>query len=348
LSNIEGDLRSGSAEILSKNDSTLVKFCNASKEHYLRRLEFLNNYSKKNSIAPNIQKMAESEIYCSYIHNLIAPLLRGKLGIDSYPKEYADLIRTSKFNNPDLYFKTSQYQLLAYDFCRIKNTGSIVAPSFSKEQLISGYQWIKKNDEEKIRNHQITVQLHQYINQYNTYSKYIDSLYKDFKKYSPSQSYIAFLDSDIVVNKNKEIPVYTINQAMSTEMKDSVNHKKNVQSLLSKKPVLIICWASWCKPCIAQIPYESKLEKIYGDKIDFIYLSFDKSESQWRSKSNELKINKNNYLLLNNFKSDMASYYKINSIPRFMVYDKKGKLMESNTFRPSDKEFKTILDGLIN
>ncbi|WP_158797567.1 TlpA disulfide reductase family protein [Pedobacter sp. L105] len=345
LSNLEGDLRLGSSERLSKTDSTLSPFCHAVKERYVRRLNFVNDYFKEYLIPVNIQKMVLSEIYCSYLLNLTIPLNSVKFNLDSYPKEFADLIKNNKFNDKNLYFKTNQYQLLAYQFSKTNNETSS-RPPFSSQSLVSIYKFIKKNNKGKIRDHQITVHLDQYITQYHSFSKQIDSLYTDFKGYCTTQNYIAFLDSDIVINRNEKIPVYTLDQAMSSEIKDSTNTKRTLKSLLNKKPVLVICWASWCKPCLYEMPYESVLEKEYGDKVDFIYLSFDNNQSEWISKSKEMKVNNNNYRIINNFKSPMAMFYHMSSIPQYFIYDRQGKQVD-NKFRPSDKEFRSALDGLL-
>ena len=90
-------------------------------------------------------------------------------------------------------------------------------------------------------------------------------------------------------------------------------------------------------------------EKKYGDKIDFIFLSFDKNKESWINKVNELALNKTNcYLLSQDFKSIFAHYFDINSIPRYILIDRTGKVVSSNSIRPShQKEFETILKKLI-
>ena len=86
------------------------------------------------------------------------------------------------------------------------------------------------------------------------------------------------------------------------------------------------------------MPYSKVLEKKYGDKIDFIYLSFDKSNFSWLRKMRALNIQKNSYLLDNNFNSNFATYFGISSIPRYILIDKEGKLLLPNAPRPSEKK----------
>lgn len=41
------------------------------------------------------------------------------------------------------------------------------------------------------------------------------------------------------------------------------------------KVVLVDCWATWCLPCLAQLPHSFDLAKKHGDKLAVVTLSFD-------------------------------------------------------------------------
>ena len=43
-----------------------------------------------------------------------------------------------------------------------------------------------------------------------------------------------------------------------------------------KKPVIINLWATFCKPCVAEIPYFLRItDSVAGDKVDILLLSLD-------------------------------------------------------------------------
>ena len=347
LANFKGDLRMGSLIKYPLTATSPDSFSYEVKERYLQRIEFLTNYSKSYSIPSDIKQLVQAEIHSAYITNLISPLIYGQVKLNAYPKEFKKLIVNTKLKDSNLYFKTNLYNQLAYELSLIQ-TDTSKKMTHSNQDVITVYNWIAKNYAGKMRDHLTASHLLSSRGLYSTKANSLDSLLSDFKTKATDKSYIAYVDSNLTVARNKKVISYTIDQAMASAITDPADKNSSLQVLFKKKPVLVICWASWCVPCIAQIPYERELEKLYGDKIDFVYLSFDRSASAWKAKSEELKLAHNNYLLLDNFKSALAGLYKISSIPQYFIYDKEGKLVENKQLRPSDKAFGNVLAQLIN
>lgn len=51
-----------------------------------------------------------------------------------------------------------------------------------------------------------------------------------------------------------------------------------LQSLDPSKPMYIKMWASWCQPCIEQMPHFQKLYQQFGDKVQFVAVNIDINE----------------------------------------------------------------------
>jgi thiol-disulfide isomerase/thioredoxin len=49
-----------------------------------------------------------------------------------------------------------------------------------------------------------------------------------------------------------------------------------------KKFILLDFWASWCGPCRKMTPYLLDMYRKYNDRIEFISVSIDKKEDDWR------------------------------------------------------------------
>lgn len=117
---------------------------------------------------------------------------------------------------------------------------------------------------------------------------------------------------------------------------------KEFQQILKKekgKVILVDFWASWCAPCRKEMPYlKSLLKEMDSKKFTIISISTDKKYSSWERASLQENLVENNYLLIDAKNSSLITDFKISTIPRYLLYDKKGNLVKSNAPRPSKKK----------
>lgn len=116
------------------------------------------------------------------------------------------------------------------------------------------------------------------------------------------------------------------------------------------KYVYVDVWATWCGPCKGEIPYLKKLEHDYAGKdIVFISVSLDKlkDKQKWKDFVTAEKLGGIQLMADNAFSSGIAKNYDINSIPRFLLFDKEGKIISTDAMRPSNKLLRDQLDRLL-
>ena len=127
----------------------------------------------------------------------------------------------------------------------------------------------------------------------------------------------------------------------SPKFRNFENFKGGKTSLddLKGKYVYIDVWATWCRPCLGQIPALKDLEKEYhGKNIAFVSISTDKPEKH-QSWVNMIKSKgMGGIQLFAGSDNTFFKEYQINSIPRFIFLGPKGEIINADAPRPSEKE----------
>ena len=116
-----------------------------------------------------------------------------------------------------------------------------------------------------------------------------------------------------------------------------VNDKGDFVSLesLRGKFVYIDIWASWCGPCRREIPYLKELEKQFeGKPITFVSISCDNDAEAWRNAMKEENVS--GIQLHMNRDLAFAKAYIVNGIPRFILLDKEGRIVDAHMTNPSN------------
>ncbi|UYV12589.1 MAG: TlpA family protein disulfide reductase [Phycisphaera sp.] len=112
-------------------------------------------------------------------------------------------------------------------------------------------------------------------------------------------------------------------------------------SMLRGKVVVIDFWATWCGPCIAEMPHMKKLYAAYKDKgVEFVGISLDSPRNE-EDPSKDGLVKLRNYVEANDvawpqyyqgngWKSEFSSNWQIRSIPAIFVVDQQGRLHSPN------------------
>jgi thiol-disulfide isomerase/thioredoxin len=133
---------------------------------------------------------------------------------------------------------------------------------------------------------------------------------------------------------------------------DYENHKGGKTKLedLKGKYVYIDVWATWCGPCIAEIPHLKKVEeKYHGKNIEFVSISVDteKDYEKWKKMVVSKELGGIQLFADKNWTSDFIKAYGINAIPRFILIGPDGKVIKADAARPSSASLTELLDGLV-
>lgn len=113
---------------------------------------------------------------------------------------------------------------------------------------------------------------------------------------------------------------------------DAISGKKISMADLKGKVVVIDFWATWCGPCVGEMPENKKIYEECKDKgVEFIGVSLDNPESQGGLDRLKKFVATNGiawpqYYQGNGWNSEFSASWGINSIPTVFIVDTDGNL----------------------
>ncbi|PRX53211.1 TlpA family protein disulfide reductase [Flagellimonas meridianipacifica] len=145
-------------------------------------------------------------------------------------------------------------------------------------------------------------------------------------------------DADVIeVEERKQLNNY------QWSLLDIEGNPSNLESY-NNKVVVVNFWATWCPPCIAEMPSFAKLYEDYGDKVDFFFIANDEKEKVIAF------LEKKGYKLPVYFEiSQTPEMLTSKSIPATFILNKSGKIVveERGVADWNSQSTRKLLDDLL-
>jgi len=90
------------------------------------------------------------------------------------------------------------------------------------------------------------------------------------------------------------------------------------------RPILLEFWATWCPPCLANIPHLNEIHEKFSPKGLLIIGVTNEDISRVKKFSRDHKIT---YTIAIDKDNQMAKHFKVNRIPFAILADKSGKIL---------------------
>jgi thiol-disulfide isomerase/thioredoxin len=149
---------------------------------------------------------------------------------------------------------------------------------------------------------------------------------------------------EINIAYNKWQPLLKGNTAPDFTYKD-ISGKDISLSSLKGKVVYIDVWATWCGPCLSELPFLEKLQQTFKTNKDvaFVSVSIDKDANAWKKMVKEKSMKGIQIIAQSDWNSQIVRDYIIQGIPRFIIIGKEGQIIDANSIRPSNSKLVKIL-----
>ena len=165
--------------------------------------------------------------------------------------------------------------------------------------------------------------------------------WEDFQQINPHPEYTeavqAALDKALKLQPGQPAPEFTL---------DDLDGQPVSLSQFKGQVVLLDFWASWCGPCISDLP---DLRRIKGKTttlpVVFLNVSLDTDDADWRESIDKHEI-KGVHVRADGFGSDVAKSYQVNGIPSYFLVDSQGLIVENPIVRDTDEIVATIEKSL--
>ena len=135
---------------------------------------------------------------------------------------------------------------------------------------------------------------------------------------------------------NQPVPAFTVTD---------INGKTISLNKLKGRYVLLDFWATWCGPCMAEMPFVKDIRKKYPtEKLVVIGISSDTKKQNLLYGIRKNNITWPQYL---DIEKNVGTLYSVEDIPTMILLDKEGKMLYRSNFKQSDQDrLPKILESL--
>lgn len=100
-----------------------------------------------------------------------------------------------------------------------------------------------------------------------------------------------------------------------------------IKSAFKGKDLILDFWATWCAPCLSDLPYSKKLhDQMNGESVEFIYLctSAGSDIEEWKSKIIELELGGTHLFVDNSTENGLMAMFNFGGFPSYAFINSNG------------------------
>jgi thiol-disulfide isomerase/thioredoxin len=300
-------------------------------ELYKSRSHTLRGYFDQGKMSKEGFYFLQSYLRYDLIKNRLRPFYTKRLDIKLLPTWYADTLKQYQIASID----TNLIQLYPVQGAAIYLNQFKALSTYKALTLAGQFEQARALPQTAVRDFLLYQVMNMSAKKEGTeYARYTDSL----AVYTKNEQYVRIIRDNLTFNALSA-------KAAPDMLYDLKDHPVPFQKIFSVKDTVLYVdfWASWCVPCIQEMPSSAALKKqLAGHKVSFVYVSIDNSRDNWKVKSQSLGLQAQSYLLPKMEQSNIAHKIRLQTIPRYIII-KNGQIVDADAHRPSDPQLKALL-----
>jgi thiol-disulfide isomerase/thioredoxin len=108
------------------------------------------------------------------------------------------------------------------------------------------------------------------------------------------------------------------------------------------KTLVVEVWASWCGDCVKAMPKIKELQANNPD-VAYVFISMDKAADKWKIGIEKHELKGEHFMANDQMKGVFGKAIDLDWIPRYIIIDKKGKIV---LYRAIETDFDKINETL--
>ncbi len=135
-------------------------------------------------------------------------------------------------------------------------------------------------------------------------------------------------------------------QALDFSLKDLDGRPHSLKQMRGKSVVHVVFWATWCVPCLQEIPRLRGVYQKYGEqglRVLGVVVNQSQTPDMIRAVARDYGVT---YPILFDADGSMASRYGISRIPQNFLIDKDGIIRYAGTALP--RNYEALVEGLLH
>ncbi len=181
----------------------------------------------------------------------------------------------------------------------------------------------------------------------------LSDLFEKYKNDFPASPYLGLFERAVSPIKeiSKEEATALPEGVVDMGRKGEINSMEELIGQFAGKVVYVDIWATWCNPCLFEFRLKKPLENfVAGKDIALLFISVDDEDRREKWRKTIVENNLKGHHLLANFslRDELIDRYGDGSnltVPRYLIFDKYGKLVDGDAKQPSQNSnlFKDLM-----